>query len=229
MRPPQEGDQGDQGSSSGSSEGEGGEDPGDDDGSEGTDFEKQREGEEESEEFIPDEETTPTSVADSPPSGNPEAESSPEEGPPNFEEEGEEESPTEGRGRDIAVNRAGGDETFYSEETGLLWIRHRARRRRYVVPGGPGCPFSQEYFKPNRWTKCQNADTENPLETVETEDNWEFFHDCEGPFRWWTGWTVFQVQGYERPTSFPWEATEPPRPPSGTDKCVLLGVWYAFL
>ena len=187
MRPPQEGDQGDQGSSSGSSEGEGGEDPGDDDGSEGTDFEEQREGEEESEEFIPDEETTPTSVADSPPSGNPEAESSPEEGPSNFEEEGEEESPTEGRGRDIAVNRAGGDETFYSEETGLLWIRHRARRRRYVVPGGPGCPFSQEYFKPNRWTKCQNADTENPLETVETEDNWEFFQDCEGPFRWWTG------------------------------------------
>ena len=141
---------------------------------------------------------TPTSVADSPPSGRSGAYEE-EEAMQVAEESGEEEM----RGADIAVNRAGGDETFYNEETGLLWIRHRARRRRYVVPGGPGCPFPVEYFKLNRWTRCENADQDNPLEVIETEDNWQYYQDCEGPFEWWTGWTVFQVHGYDAPGHFP--------------------------
>lgn len=144
---------------------------------------------------------TPTSVADSPPSGRSGAYDE-EEAMQVAEESGEEEM----RGADIAVNRAGGDETFYNEETGLLWIRHRARRRRYVVPGGPGCPFPVEYFKLNRWTRCENADQDNPLEVIETEDNWQYYQDCEGPFEWWTGWTVFQVHGYDAPGHFPWGA-----------------------
>ena len=77
------------------------------------------------------------------------------------------------------------------------------------MPGGPGCPFPVEYFKPNRWTRCESADPENPLEVVETEDNRQAQGDCEGAFEWWTGWTVFPVHGYDRPQHFPWGLEEP--------------------
>ena len=97
---------------------------------------------------------------------------------------------------------------FYNDVTGLLWIWHRAPRRRFVVPGGEGCPFPVEYFKVNRWTRCENVDEENPLDVVEIEDNWTTQGACEGPFQHWTGWTVFQVQGYRKPTVFPWDASE---------------------
>jgi hypothetical protein len=80
------------------------------------------------------------------------------------------------------VNRPGGDEMFYNDVTGLLWIWHRAPRRRLVVPGGEGCPFPVEYFKVNRWTRCENVDEENPLDVVEIEDNWTTQGACEGPF-----------------------------------------------
>ena len=109
---------------------------------------------------------------------------------------------------DLAVNRPGGDEMFYNDVTGLLWIWHRAPRRRLVVPGGEGCPFPVEYFKVNRWTRCENVDEENPLDVVEIEDNWTTQGACEGPFQQWTGWTVFQIQGCRKPTVFPWDASE---------------------
>ena len=155
-----------------------------------------------------DEITTPTSVADSPASGSPEKSGGDEEGREEEEEpehHGASSEELEVGVGDVAVNRAGGDEVFYNEETGLLWIWHRARRRRFVRPDAEGCLFPAEYFAPVRWTRCENADETNPLELVEIEDLWEVAGNCEGPFEWWTGWSVFLVQGYDRPRGFPWD------------------------
>ena len=168
--------------------------------------------------FNPEEITTPTSVADSPPSGQPledsyegleEALSSPERN--------EETENIEGAG-DLVVNRAGGDDFYYNEATGVLWIWHRARRRRMVRPDGEGCPFPPAQLAPSRWTRCETAAPENPVDVIELEDQWPTAGSCEGPFEWWTGWTVFLLQGHDRPRRFPWEDDGNGPPPEDGDR-----------
>eukprot|EP00435_Cladocopium_sp_Y103_P035203 s583_g9.t1 len=149
------------------------EDPGDAGDSDGSDDEEMEES------------TTPTSVADSPPSG----ESLPlSDGEPLPE---------------LAMKH--GDECFYNEGTGLLWIWHKVARRRLVVPRGEGCPFPEHYFKPDRWTRCERAESGYPAEVVEIHGDWPMQEDQVGLFGSWTGWTVFQVVGYESPISCPWD------------------------
>lgn len=205
------------GYSSGSSdeEGDGDGGPPDDQSDRGSGQQEAFEGGE-SEEPVRDESTTPTSVADSPAADSPasatevevevEVEVEESDGSPRSEEEGT--LHADHGEADLAVNGPGGDEMFYNDVTGLIWIWHRAPRRRLVVPGGEGCPFPLEYFKVNRWTRCENADEENPLDVIEIEDNWTTQGACEGPFQRWTGWTVFQIQGYRKPTVFPWDPSE---------------------
>jgi len=91
-------------------------------------------------------------------------------------------------------------------QDGMLWVEHRRPRRFAMLPTGDWSPYFPAEFRRERFTMFYRA-----FEPRDEEDAWQIMDDwraqgeCEGPFQWWVGTTVFLFRDTDLPAQFPFD------------------------